>query len=73
MFDEMVVSSPNPKKTNKPWTVVLSMFQGFFGGVDFDSSDLYRGAAEDDDGDVAGRSSATSATSAASASRRWCM
>ena len=25
MFDEMVVSSPNPKKTNKPWTVVLSM------------------------------------------------
>jgi periplasmic protein TonB len=25
MFDEMVVSSPNPKRTNKPWTVVLSM------------------------------------------------
>jgi len=25
MFDEMVVSSPNPKKTNKPWTVVVSM------------------------------------------------
>jgi protein TonB len=25
MFDEMVVSSPNPSKTNKPWTVVLSM------------------------------------------------
>ena len=25
MFDEMVVSSPNPTKTNKPWTVVLSM------------------------------------------------
>jgi periplasmic protein TonB len=25
MFDEMVVSSPNPKKTNKPWTVILSM------------------------------------------------
>jgi len=25
MFDEMVVSSPNPRKTNKPWTVVLSM------------------------------------------------
>jgi periplasmic protein TonB len=25
MFEEMVVSSPNPKKTNKPWTVVLSM------------------------------------------------
>ena len=25
MFDETVVSSPNPKKTNKPWTVVLSM------------------------------------------------
>src|SRR5580700_4740196 len=25
MFEEMVISSPNPKKTNKPWTVVLSM------------------------------------------------
>jgi protein TonB len=25
MFDEMVVSSPNPTKTNKPWTVILSM------------------------------------------------
>jgi periplasmic protein TonB len=25
MFDEMVVSSPNPRKTNKPWTVVVSM------------------------------------------------
>ena len=35
MFEEMVVSSPNAKKTNKPWTVVLSMvFQvGFPGGV----------------------------------------
>ena len=31
MFDEMVVSSPNPKKTNKPWTVILSMiFQSAF-------------------------------------------
>lgn len=25
MFEEMVVSSPNPKKTNKGWTVVVSM------------------------------------------------
>jgi len=25
MFEEMVISSPNPKKTNKPWTVVVSM------------------------------------------------
>jgi protein TonB len=25
MFEEMVVSSPKGKKTNKPWTVVLSM------------------------------------------------
>jgi protein TonB len=34
MFDEMVVSSPNPKKTNKPWTVVLSMiFQTAFMAV----------------------------------------
>src|ERR1700731_2651824 len=34
MFDEMVVSSPNPKKTNKPWTVILSMiFQVLFLGV----------------------------------------
>src|SRR3981189_2360476 len=31
MFEEMVVSSPNPKKTNKPWTVVVSMlFQAAF-------------------------------------------
>ncbi len=31
MFDEMVVSSPNAKRTNKPWTVVLSMiFQTAF-------------------------------------------
>jgi protein TonB len=31
MFEEMVVSSPNPKGTNKPWTVVLSMiFQTAF-------------------------------------------
>jgi len=25
MFEEMVVSSPTSKKTNKPWTVVISM------------------------------------------------
>jgi len=25
MFEDMVISSPNPKKTNKPWTVVISM------------------------------------------------
>src|SRR5229473_4217415 len=25
MFEEMVVSSPKSKKTNKPWTVILSM------------------------------------------------
>ena len=25
MFEEMVISSPNPKKTNKTWTVMLSM------------------------------------------------
>lgn len=25
MFEDLVVSSPNPKKTNKPWTVVVSM------------------------------------------------
>ncbi len=25
MFEEMVVSSPNTKKTNKPWTVFISM------------------------------------------------
>src|SRR5207302_7371726 len=24
MFEEMVISSPNPKKTNKTWTVILS-------------------------------------------------
>ena len=26
MFDDLVVSSANPQKTNKPWTVALSMF-----------------------------------------------
>src|SRR5260221_11464842 len=25
MFEEMVVSNPKSKKTNKPWTVILSM------------------------------------------------
>src|SRR6266852_3960562 len=25
MFEDMVVSSPHPSKTNKPWTVVISM------------------------------------------------
>src|SRR6202795_3383298 len=31
MFEELVVSSPSEKKTNKPWTVVISMiFQVLF-------------------------------------------
>ena len=29
MFDDMVVSSANPAKTNKPWTVVVSMLIQF--------------------------------------------
>src|SRR5256884_6455022 len=34
MFEEMVISIPNPKKTNKPWTVVVSMlFQVAFLGI----------------------------------------
>jgi protein TonB len=34
MFEDMVVSSSNPSKTNKPWTVVLSMvFQVVFLGI----------------------------------------
>ena len=34
MFEELVVSSPNPKKNNKPSTVVLSMaFQVLFLGI----------------------------------------
>src|SRR5260370_24990874 len=34
MFEEMVISSPNPKKTNKPWTVFFSMlFQLAFLGI----------------------------------------
>jgi periplasmic protein TonB len=34
MFDDMVVSSPHPSKTNKPWTVVVSMiFQTIFLGI----------------------------------------
>jgi protein TonB len=31
MFEELVVSSPHSKKTNKPWTIVVSMvFQSLF-------------------------------------------
>src|ERR1700732_350231 len=34
MFEDMVVSSSNPSKTNKPWTVVLSMLaQVLFLGI----------------------------------------
>jgi len=34
MFEDMVISSPNPKKTNKPWTVVVSMVaQTIFLGI----------------------------------------
>jgi len=34
MFEDLVVSSPNPTKTNKPWTVVVSMlFQLLFVAV----------------------------------------
>src|SRR5437588_5379887 len=34
MFEEMVISSPNPKKTSKPWTVFLSMvFEVAFLGI----------------------------------------
>src|ERR1017187_2621212 len=34
MFEDMVVSSSNPTKTNKPWTVVLSMLaQVIFLGI----------------------------------------
>src|SRR5260370_18163449 len=34
MFEDMVISSPNPKKTNKPWTVVVSMIaQTIFLGI----------------------------------------
>jgi periplasmic protein TonB len=34
MFDEMVVSSPNPKKTAKRWTVLVSLiFQTVFVGI----------------------------------------
>jgi len=29
MFDDMVVSSANPIKTNKPWTVAISMLIQF--------------------------------------------
>src|SRR5947207_13216736 len=34
MFEEMVISSPNPKKISKPWTVFLSMvFEVAFLGI----------------------------------------
>ena len=70
MFEEMVVSSPKAKKTNKPWTVVVSMILQvtFLDRADPDSVDLHGSAAEDEDGDVAHRS-ATAAT-ASSAARR---
>jgi len=34
MFEDMVVSSPHPTKTNKPWTVIVSMIaQSVFLGI----------------------------------------
>jgi periplasmic protein TonB len=34
MFEDMVVSSPHPSKTNKPWTVAISMIvQSIFLGI----------------------------------------
>ena len=74
MFEDMVVSSANPSKTNKPWTVVLSMvFQVVFPrDLDPDSADLHRSAAEDDDGDAPRRASAAAAAAAASGRRAGC-
>ncbi len=61
MFEEMVISSPNPKKTNKPWTVV-----GLLGHIDPHSPDLHRGASQDYDGDDAHRAPASATPPAAS-------
>ena len=63
MFDELVVSSANPKKTNKPWTVVLSSDRPGrdSGRLDFDSADLHGSAAQGNADHVSGRAAAASA------------
>ena len=73
MFEDMVLSG-NTKRTNKPWTVVLSMVvQAVLLAVpDPHSADLHRSAAEDDDGDDAYCSSATTSASPSAASRGGC-
>ena len=68
MFEDMVVSSSNPTKTNKPWTVVLSMVvPGCVSWhLDLDSFDLHGSAAQDDDVHSPRRAASSSATTAAS-------
>ena len=67
MFDDLVISSAHPKRTNKPWTVTLSFFiQAVIVGV-FILIPLIcdRSAAEADADYFSCRSSSTSAASSA--------
>ena len=49
MFDDLVVSSANPKRTNNPWTVALSaIIQLDCVRDDFDPAHLYGSAAQTD-------------------------
>ena len=68
MFEDMVVSSSNPIKTNKPWTVVLSMvFQVLFLGILILIPLIYTEALpKTHDVDAARCATAAAATSAAS-------
>ena len=71
MFDDLLESTSQKKKTNKGWTVLVSTTRSGddSGRSDFDPVDLHRGASQGDALDVA-RCSAASSASAASAAAR---
>ena len=80
MFEEMVVSNAKNKKTNKPWTVIVSMAASSRLPCDShpDPAHLYGSAAEGDDVlDFARAPSSASATSSSGSaaqivqSSRW--
>ena len=67
MFDDLVVSSANPKRTNKPWTMIVSTIDPGRnpGRADPDSPDLYRSSAQGNAHHFPGGACATSASTAA--------